>query len=48
MLREEKIKFILESIEAFEGVQESPAQFETMTDEQLDHEVEWYDHLWEK
>lgn len=48
MTREEKIKFIVESVLALEGEEIFPTYFEGWTDVQIDLEVEWMEYLWTK
>jgi hypothetical protein len=46
MTREEKEKFFYESAKEF-GI-EVGNLFETLTDEELEKECEWFDYLWTK
>jgi hypothetical protein len=48
LTREEKIKFLIDSIWHIEGATVGPAYFESYTDEELEKEVNWYDYLWGK
>lgn len=46
MTREEKIQFCRESVRELMGVEVD--DFDSLTDEQLDEKVEWFDYLWTK
>jgi len=46
--REEKIKFIIDSIWELEEATVGAAYFESYTDEQIEKEVVWYEYLWTK
>lgn len=54
MTREEKIKYIIESIDGIEGPlsdeqkEEAEKVFNDMSDDELDQEIEFQDYLWEK
>lgn len=48
LTREQKIKFIIESIEEFEGVTLPPEHFKDWSDEKVDRELDFYDELWLK
>jgi hypothetical protein len=46
--RDEKIKFITQAIWDIEGASVLPGYFDKYTDDELDKEVDWYDHLLDK
>ena len=47
-IRDEKIKFLIEAIDAIEGVRLDPGYFDNYSEAQLDDEVEWLDYLLDK
>lgn len=48
MSREEKIKFLIDSIWNIEEATVGPGYFESYTDGELDKEIKWYEYLLEK
>lgn len=48
MTRYEKVRFCQQSVWEFEGVETSYDYWNTLTDEELDSQVEFYDYLWDK
>lgn len=52
--RTEKIKYIIESIDGIEGPlsdeqkEEAEKEFDKLSDDELDQEIEFQDYLWEK